>query len=207
MGAITPPSIWAKIVRYLLLCWRSNVIVREIACYLVIVYRIQKNLFLYDDSCRFQSIHHVKGRSDVIHTEAQKSLIQYLEKQFYLQQNEMMWFLWEEWNLHVHRSTISRMLKKREWNNKKAHRLESQNEKFCQHWIVDLLDLIVEQLIFIDETTFNETTEWRLRVYASIDQSTRYHDDIRRERRTWSVLSIYIFIDRSFNWSSSNSFK
>ena len=110
----------------------------------------------------------------------------------------MRWFLRKKWNLHVHRFIISRMLKKKKWNNKKAHRFESQNEKFCQYWIVDLLDLIAKQLIFIDETMFNETIEWRFRIYAFVDQSTRYHDDICRKRKTWNVLSIYISNDRDF---------
>jgi hypothetical protein len=44
--------------------------------------------------------------------------------------------------------------------------------------------------MFVDESMFNETTDWRLCAYALIDQLTRYHDNITRER-TWSVLLAY----------------
>lgn len=60
-----------------------------------------------------------------------------------------------------------------------------------------MLDLVTEQLVFIDETAFNETTEWRLRAYAPIDQPARYHGDIRRGR-LWTVLPAYTCDDRSF---------
>jgi hypothetical protein len=106
----------------------------------------------------------------------------------------MIWFLWEKWNIHVHRFIIFRLIKRREWSNKKTRRIESQDEELRQHWIADLLDLTIEQLIFIDESMFNETIDWRLRVYALIDQSVRYQNNIIKER-IWSVLSIYISND------------
>lgn len=50
--------------------------------------------------------------------------------------------------------------------------------------------MTAEQLVFIDETLFNETTGWRHRVYAPIGQDGRYHADPRRGR-SWSVLPAY----------------
>ena len=41
-----PSAIRSRIVRFLLLHWRSEVIAEKIHCGLTIVYHIQKNLFL-----------------------------------------------------------------------------------------------------------------------------------------------------------------
>jgi len=59
----------------------------------------------------------------------------------------------------VHQSTISRILKRRRWSNKKGQRVSiRQNDELRLNWIADLLQLTAEQLVFIDETLFNETT-------------------------------------------------
>ncbi len=90
---------------------------------------------------------------------AEDSLITYLEQQPWAMQKEMVWFLWKEWGIHVHRSTIFRILKKRSWSNKKGQRVSiRQNDELRLNWVADLLRLTVEQLVFVDETLFNETT-------------------------------------------------
>jgi hypothetical protein len=198
MVALIPLFIRTKIVRYLLLNWRLDAIVKKIHCSLVTIYKVQQNLFIYEQFAR--SHFHSKEVSRRICKAIENSLFKYLEDQSWTQQKKMIWFLWEEWNIHVHRSIISRLIKRREWSNKKTRRIESQDEELRQHWIVDLLDLTIEQLIFVNESMFNETTSWRLRVYASIDQSARYHDNITRGR-TWSVLSAYIS-DDEIEWST-----
>ena len=74
----------------------------------------------------------------------------------------MVWYLWKEWGLHVHRSTVSRILKRRRWSEKTGHRVgERQNEELRMRWIAELLDVVAEQLVYIDESIFNETTGWR----------------------------------------------
>ncbi len=59
----------------------------------------------------------------------------------------------------MHQSTISRILKRRRWSNKKGQRVGiRQNDELRLNWVADLLQLTAEQLVFIDETLFNETT-------------------------------------------------
>ncbi len=133
-----------------------------------------------------------------IFSAAEDSLITYLKQQSWIMQKEMMWFLWEEWNIHVHQFTILRILKKRHWSNKKRQRVSiRQNDELQLNWIVDLLQLTTEQLVFIDETLFNETTRWRHQVYASIDESARYQISKKREH-FWSILSMYTINDYLF---------
>ncbi len=44
---------------------------------------------------------------------AENGLIAYLEEQPWTMQKEMVWYIWEEWGINVHQSTISRILKRR----------------------------------------------------------------------------------------------
>jgi hypothetical protein len=185
----------SKIVRYLLLHWRSNVIAAEVYCYLVTVYKVQINLFVYEQSVRLKF--HFKDSSRRICKSVENALIQYLEEQSWTQQSEMIWFLWEKWNIYVHRFIVFRLLKRREWSNKSAQRIDSRDEILRQHWIIDLLNLTAKQLIFVDESLFNEITDWRLRAYAFIDQSARYRVNIKRDR-VWSVFSVYCSNDKMF---------
>lgn len=91
----------------------------------------------------------------------------------------------------MHRSTISRILKRRRLSNKDAQRVGyRQNEELRLNWIAELLHVTAEQLVFIDETLFTESTGWRHRVYAPVGQPGRYYADPRRGR-SWSVLPAY----------------
>ena len=76
-------------------------------------------------------------------------------------------------------------------SGKKGQRLGSRrNDELRLQWIADLLGLTAEQLVFVDETLFNESTGWRHRAYAPVGQPARYHAD-RTRGRSWSVLPAY----------------
>ena len=167
------PSIRSKIVRLLLLHWRFLAIVEEIHCHFDIVYNIQENLFIYHSSCRSQF--RFKRILWKIFSAAEDFLITYLKQQSWIMQKKIMWFLWKKWDLNVHQFMILRILKKRCWSNKKKQRVNiRQNDELRLNWIVDLLQLMIEQLIFVDEILFNEIMKWHHQVYTSIDELTRY---------------------------------
>ena len=168
------------IVTLLLLHWRSDVIAEEVHCHFTTVYRFQKNLFMYNSS--FRSQFRFKDASWKIFSITEDSLITYLKQQSWAMQKDMMWFLWEKWDIHVHRFTIFRILKKKHWSNKKRQRVSiRQNDELRLSWIADLLRLTVEQLVFVDETLFNETMKWCHQVYTSIDESACYQVSRKRE--------------------------
>ncbi len=86
-----------------------------------------------------------------------------------------------------------------------------QNDELRLNWVVDLLQLTTEQLVFVDETLFNETTRWRYQVYASVDESACYQVSRKREH-FWSVLSTYtiddylLCIDIREDWFNDETF-
>ncbi len=185
-----------KILRLLLLHWCFKAIVKEIHCHFDIIYRFQTNLFMYVSL--FRSQFQFKDVSWKIFSIAEDSLITYLKQQSWAMQKEMMWFLWKEWNLYVHQFTISRILKRRRWSNKKRQRVSiRQNDELRLNWVVDLLQLTAEQLVFVDETFFNETTRWRHQAYAPVGEPARYQASRKREH-CWSVLSTYTIDDYLF---------
>ncbi len=182
-------AIRFRIVRLLLLHWQPAVIVEEVHCCSRTVYSILENLFMYSSS--FKSQFRPKEILRKMFKTAENDLIVYLEEQPWIMQKEMIWYIWEKWGINMHRFTISRILKRRRWSNKKGQRVEvRQNDELRLNWIADMLRLTVEQLVFVDESLFNEITGWRHQAYALVDQSARYQASRTREH-CWSVLSIY----------------
>jgi len=205
-----PASLRSRILRLLLLHWCPKDIAEEVHCHFDTVYRIQKNLFMYDSLFRPQF--RPKGAPRKIFKAAENGLIAYLEDQSWVMQKEMVWYIWKKWGINVHQFTISRILKRRGWSIKKEQRVEvKQNDELRLNWVADMLRLTAEQLVFVNEFLFNEITDWRHQAYASVDQSARYQVSRTREH-CWSVLSIYtkdeylFCIDIRENWFNDETF-
>ncbi len=189
MSRFLSASLRFRILRLLLLHWASWAIAEEVHCCPATVYNIQKNLFMYNSP--FKSRFRSKEASRKMFKAAENDLIVYLEEQSWIMQKEMIWYIWEERGINVHRFTISRILKRRRWSNKKGQRVGvRQNDELCLNWVADMLRLTVEQLVFVNESLFNEITGWRHQAYVFVDQSARYQA-FRTRRYCWSVLSTY----------------
>ncbi len=184
-----PASLRSRILRLLLLHWAPWAIAEEVHCCPATVYNIQENLFMYNSPFRPQF--RPKGAPRKVFKAAENGLIAYLEEQPWAMQKEMVWYIWEEWGINVHRSTISRILKRRRWSNKKGQRVGvRQNDELRLNWVADMLRLTAEQLVFVDESLFNETTGWRHQAYAPVGQPARYQAS-RTRGHCWSVLPAY----------------
>ena len=48
-----------------------------------------------------------------------------------------------------------------------------------------------ENLIFLDESIFNEKTDWWYQAYASIDEKAWYHADVQKDT-IWSIVAAMI---------------
>ncbi len=205
-----PAAIRSRIVRLLLLHWQPLAIVEEVHCCSRTMYSILENIFMYSSS--FKPQFRPKEAPRKVFKAAENGLIAYLEDQPWAMQKEMVWYIWKKWGINVHRFTISRILKRRRWSNKKEQRVEvRQNDKLRLNWIVDMLHLTAEQLMFVNEFLFNEITDYCHQAYASVDQSARYQVSRTREH-CWSVLSIYMkdeylfCIDIREDWFNDETF-
>ena len=203
MSVIIFVAIRFRFVRYILLKWNSANIAAEIYCALFTMYQIRNNMFFYDFSFKFIFRFMNACRKIIVATE--NSLKKYFEKQSWIYQKKMMWFLWKKWNIFVHQFTIFRFIKKIQWNNKKNQRIDHRrDDDFRLHWIANFLHVIVEQMMCVNEILFNEMIDWRHRAYVLIEQFARYHAD-RKRKISWNVFFVYI-IWNEFHYSLKSKF-
>lgn len=118
---------------------RPEAIAHEIHRHVATKYRDQKNLFTYESisAPRRRQL----GAPRKIPKTAENSLIEYLNRHPWANQKEMSWFLWEEWGILVHQSTIPREIAKRAWSRKKSQRYGRRNEELRENWHASMNNL------------------------------------------------------------------
>ena len=173
MTRTIPSSIRSQLVRLMMVGWQPKAIARAMHCSERTVYEIKFNLLAYGSP--FKPHYRPMGAPSKITAAAGDGLIEYITWQPWVNQREMGWHLWEEWGIHCHQSTISRLIKIRRWSRKKGQRIgNTQSAELRLGWKAQILYLTAEQLIFVDETLFNETTGWRHHTYAPTGHPARY---------------------------------
>jgi transposase len=179
----------AKAVRFLLLGWRPDQIAREIYCEVRTIYRMRNNIWMFDSPCK---PHYRKiGRPRDITIAARGGLLLYLMWFPIASQDEMAWFLWEEYGISVNRSTVSRELKRVRWSKKKAARISHhRSQQIRRDYTVEMAGITAEQMVVLDETLFNESTGWRSMAWSPIGMPARYIGS-RRRGVSWSLLAAY----------------
>jgi len=89
------------------------------------------------------------------------ALFEYLMAEGWRQQDEMVYWLWHERGALVSRSTVSRVLKYNKWTWKEIRRISmDRSENLRQAYLDDRHRFVAEDLIFLDESVFNEKTGW-----------------------------------------------
>jgi hypothetical protein len=122
-------------------------------------------------------------------------LLRYLKQRPHAYLNEMCWFVWDEFEISVNDSTVSRALKRLSWNRKKMMRQTAQrNQQLRNDWMQRLSEWIAEQLIFLNESAACERTDDRRYDWASSSITFMISQDLRRSKR-WSILSAFIVND------------
>jgi hypothetical protein len=75
----------------------------------------------------------------------------------------------------VHQSTVSRILKRRKWTQKELRRISlGRSDELQQRLKEEMRQFAAEDLVFLDESIFNEKTGWKYRAYGPIGQDIRY---------------------------------
>ncbi len=144
---------------------------------------MQENLFMYDSF--FKSQFRSKSVSQKIFSAAEDALITYLKQQSWIMQKEMIWFLWKEWELNVHQFTISRILKRKRWSNKKKQHVSiRQNDELHLNWVVDLLQLMIEQLVFVRIMPRASHRDTGKRRVNQVNENSKLKSEIYRGAKT-----------------------
>jgi len=153
------------------------------------VLRVHQNLMKYGSvrPPRFRTL----GRRPKLTPADKIALLTELCEHGWMDQEEMVFWLHMERDIRVHQSTVSRMLTKEGWN-KKNLRVISLNrcEDLRDNYRNTIAQYNADDLVFIDESLFNERTGWRHRAYGPIGHENRWIGDAKRGR-AWSILPAY----------------
>ena len=146
-----------RILRFLLLRWPAHAIATKCCVHLVTVYRMARNLLQYG-GIRAPAIRKL-GRPRRLTTADEDAVLELLLSKGWRQQEEIVFWLWCERGVLVHRSTVSRMLKRRKWTQKELRRISlGRSDELRQQWKEEMRQFAAEDLVFLDESIFNEKT-------------------------------------------------
>ncbi len=152
------PSI-AAVVCYLMLGWRPDAISRETLVPVLIIYEWQRNLMRYSSAARPHTF--IMGWSKKLSRQNEIALLNWLLQEKWHMQNEMIYWLWNEHKVLVNQSTISHLLCKNKWLRKKLQWISlNHSEMLRQLYHDEMSQFAAENLIFLDESIFNEKTGW-----------------------------------------------
>ena len=104
---------------------------------------------------------------------------------------EIQWFLWDEYDIWVHESTVKRMLRSKKYTKKRLRIVAAQRNQYLRDdWIRRLSKFKHYQLVFIDESAANETTKERKHGWALPGVRPTISRPFKRSER-WSILPAY----------------
>ena len=133
----------------------------------------------------------IPGRTPTIHPAARVGLKHFLEHQPWAYQDEMEYYLFDDWGITVSQSTISKALKSMKINTKCLKREALERSQECRNmYFLDISQFTHDMLIYLDESAANEHTMHRKRGWAEYGVSPRVIKPVKRSER-WSILPAY----------------
>jgi transposase len=182
-----PQGTKTSLVRYLMIGFSPHEIASMCRVGLTTVYRYAKNILMYS-SVRSPCIRKL-GRPRKLTIADEEAVLELLKTEGWRQQDEIVFWIYCERGVLVSRQTVSRILKRRNWTRKELRRIAlGQNEELRQAWRDEMRMFSAEDIVFLDESIFNEKTGWRHRAYGPIGQDIRYPGDIHRGC-TWAICA------------------
>jgi hypothetical protein len=129
------------------------------------------------------------GRPRKLTATNEEAVLDLLLREGWLYQDEIVFWLWCERGVLVHRSTVARALKGRKWTQREPRRISlAGSNDLRRQWREEMRRCVAQDLVFLDESIFNEKTGWRYRAYGPIGHDIRYPADVNRGR-TWSICA------------------
>jgi len=99
-------------------------------------------------------------RSKILSEYHAQKFLDFLSQRLIVYQNDMIWFLYDEFDIVISQSTISRMLKQARYSRKIAQRVAAErDEKLRSEWKRWLMSWTSDQLVFLDESAACEQTD------------------------------------------------
>ena len=106
-------------------------------------------------------------------------------------QDEIRHWLLVERGVKVSQSTISNFLENRGWSRQTLRPFSiNRSEELRDRYRRLMRDFAADDLVFLDESIFNEKTGWRHHAYAPVGHASRYAQNISRGS-TYAILPAY----------------
>jgi transposase len=128
------------------------------------------------------------GRPHCISEDDEKALLECLLQEGWMYQDEMIYWLHMERGVTVSQPTISRIIKNN-WSRKRLEVLSDKRSSSARAiYLQEMCRYHAEDMIFLDESIFDQKTGWRRKGYAPMGEPARTTTDARRGK-TWSMLA------------------
>jgi hypothetical protein len=118
----------------------------------------------------------------------QEALYEHVMDVGWLYLDEMKEWLCEERGINVSISTVHQLLQRNNWTQKSLKLVSrDRSELIRKEYLYKMSGYKADDLVFLDESIFNEKMGWRKKAYAPIGDEARYQSDITRGK-TFSIL-------------------
>jgi transposase len=133
----------------------------------------------------------VAGRPRLVTDEIREWVIELLIRDPTLYQDEIAQYIWVEFGVDLDIPQVSRLLKDERISRKKVLvSAAQQNEVLIAAWRMKMAEWDARQLIFVDESAYNERTGDRRYSWAPVGRSAKIKRWLKKSIR-WSVLPAY----------------
>jgi hypothetical protein len=130
----------------------------------------------------------VRGRPRLIHEEALKTMVDYIEDFPLAYRDEVCELLFEEWDIVVSPRTVGRYLSELKITHKRVGFINlRRDEALIADFLARMMDFTPEQLVALDESACNERTGDRKFGWSARGKPCRVRQSRRRSTR-WSIL-------------------
>ena len=116
--------------------------------------------------------------------------LKYVAIKFSIYLNELIWFLYDDFDFVICEITIWNNLKRLKWNKKNFFKIiAKRNVAFRVEWTLKFIRWTIKQLIFIDEFVVNERTNDKKTNWFFVETSFYVIHKFHRNKK-WNILSI-----------------
>ncbi len=141
-------------------------------------------------------------RSKILSEYHAQKLLDFLSQRFIVYQNDMIWFLYDEFDIVISQSMISRLLKQARYSRKIAQRVAAErDEKLRSEWKRRLMSWTSDQLVFLDESV---ACEWTDKLNFLLFSTLSNHANacsLADWKYDWVSIDLSLHITQSLKWS------
>jgi transposase len=178
-----------RILRFLRLGWTYTAIAKLEGCSRHAVRNVMDNLDQH--GALRKPPQQALGRRSKISSADGDALFEHLIRCGWLYQDEIIHWLAMERGITCSKATVSRYLSQQGWKEKTLRPFcILRNEELRNSYRRTMRQFAAEDLVFLDESIFNEKTGWRHKAYGPVGEPNRYTQDIKRGK-THAILPAF----------------